>query len=92
MSTYVRALSPAKTVAGSDTSLLSRRSRNLWERGRKQSGLHSFTIAAPLRVRQPDGACTRVSVRVRAYLKKQPRQSSTLTTTVIDMQMQGICI
>jgi hypothetical protein len=56
MSTYVRALSPAKTVVGSDTSLLSRRSRNLWERRRKQSGLHSFTIAAPLRVRH---ACAR---------------------------------
>ncbi len=37
-------------------------------------------------------ACARVSMCVCAYLKKQPRQSSTHTTTVIDMQMQGICI
>ena len=36
-------------------------------------------------------ACQCVSaVQVRAYLKKQPRQSSTHTTTLIDMQ--GICI
>jgi hypothetical protein len=29
---------------------------------------------------------------VRAYLNKQPRQSSAHTTTLIDMHMQGICI
>jgi hypothetical protein len=37
-------------------------------------------------------ACARVSVCVRAYLKKQPRQSKTHTTTVIDMQVEGICV
>jgi hypothetical protein len=37
-------------------------------------------------------ASARVSVCVRAYRKKQPPQSSTHTTTVIDMHMQGICI
>jgi hypothetical protein len=79
MSTYFRVLSPAKTEAGSDASLLPWRSRSLWGGGRKTSGLHSFVIAAPLRVRQC--VCARVSVSVLykcvLYLKKQPRQSST---------------
>jgi hypothetical protein len=62
MSTYVRALSPAKTEAGSDASLLPSRYSCLWGGGRKQSGLHSFAIAAPLRVREC--VCARVSVAV----------------------------
>jgi hypothetical protein len=90
MSTYSRALRPAKTVAGSEDSWLPLRESVLWRGGRKQSGVHSFAIAAPLRVRQC--VCARVSaVQVRAYLKKQPRQSSTHTTTVIDMQVEGKC-
>ena len=58
------------------------------EEGRQSqayTGRHrSAFVCASVRVR--------VSVCVRAYLKKQARQSSTHTTTVIDMQMQGICI
>jgi hypothetical protein len=41
MSTYVRALSPAKTVSGSEDSWFSARLSQLWGGGRKQSGLHS---------------------------------------------------
>jgi hypothetical protein len=62
MSTYVRALRPAKTVFGSEDSWLLLRRRSLWGGGRKQSGVHSFAIAAPLRVRQC--VCARVSVSV----------------------------
>jgi hypothetical protein len=60
MSTYVRALRPAKTVAGSEDSWFQERTSFLWGGGRKQSGVHSFAIAAPLRVRQC--VCARVSV------------------------------
>jgi hypothetical protein len=60
MSTYVRALRPAKTVAGSEDSWLPERRIHLWGGGRKQSGVHSFAIAAPLRVRQ----CVRARVSV----------------------------
>jgi hypothetical protein len=85
MSTYSRRLRPAKTVAGSEDSWLLKSQSLLWGGGRKQSGVHSFAIAAPLRVRQC--VCARVSAaQVRAYLNKQPRQSSTHTTTVIDIK------
>jgi hypothetical protein len=59
MSTYVRALSPAKTEAGSDASLFIERLRTLWGGGRKQSGLNSFAIP-PLCVYVI--VCARVSV------------------------------
>jgi hypothetical protein len=60
MSTHVRALSPAKTEAGSDTSLLLERERILWGGGMKRSDLRSYAIAAPLSVSQC--VCARVSV------------------------------
>jgi hypothetical protein len=64
MSTYLRALRPVKTVAGSALpfSWLLRVERVLWGGGREQSGLHSFAIAASLRVRQC--VCPRVRVSV----------------------------
>jgi hypothetical protein len=77
MSTYVRALSPAKTEAGSDASLFQLRPSSL-RQGGKQSGLtlfrHRSAIACTsVRVR----ACQFVSaVQVHAYLRKQPPQSN----------------
>jgi hypothetical protein len=59
MSTYLKEVSPAKMFDGSDVSMLFLRTRVLCRGGRKQSGLHSSAIAAPLRVRQC--VCTRVS-------------------------------
>jgi hypothetical protein len=53
----------AEGLSGTHTSPeLTPRYRVLWEGGRKQSGLHSFVMAAPLRVRQC--VCARVSVSV----------------------------
>ena len=62
MPTYFRTLRPAKTESGSEDSWLLSKERDLWGGGRKPSGLHSFAIAAPLRVRQC--VCARVSVSV----------------------------
>jgi hypothetical protein len=62
MPTYLRELSLAKTEAGSEDSSLIPSLSSLWKGGRKQSGLHSFVIAAPSRVSQC--VCSRVSVRV----------------------------
>jgi hypothetical protein len=82
-STYRKALRPPKTESGSDTSWLFLRKRYLWGGGKTESGLHcSPSQRLPVCL----SACARVSVCVRAYLKKQPRQSSTHTTTVIDNQ------
>ena len=89
ISTCRKALRPPKTESGSDTSWLPLRKRYLWGGGKTESGLH---CSPSQRLRMCLSSCARVSVCVRAYLKKQPRQSSTHTTTVIDMQMQGICI
>ena len=89
ISTYRKALRPLKTNSGSDTSWLEERSRWLWGGGKTESGLH---WSPSQRLRVYVSTCVRVSLCVRAYLKKQPRQSSAHTTTVIDMQMQGICI
>jgi hypothetical protein len=74
MSTYLRALSPAKTEAGSEDSLFHLRLICLWGGGRKQSDLHS-SVPAPLCVRQllvHVFQCVN-PVQVRAYIKKQPR-------------------
>ena len=68
MSTYVRALSPAKTVSGSEDSWLSLRLSSLWGGGRKQSGLHSFVIAASLCVRQYVSARVSLSVLYKCVL------------------------
>ena len=83
ISTYCKALRPPKTESGSDTSWLPRRSSQLWGGSKTESGLH---LSPSQRLPVCLSACARVSVCVRAYLKKQPRQSSTHTTTVINNQ------
>ena len=83
ISTYTKALRPPKTESGSDTSWFSERNRYLWGGGKTESGLQ---WSPSQRLRVCLSACARVSVCVRAFLKKQPRQSSTHTTTAIDMQ------
>ena len=62
MATDRMALGPAKSESGSEDSLLPLRKRTLWGGGRKQSGVHSFAIAAPLLARQC--VCARASVSV----------------------------
>ena len=81
MSTYVRALSPWKTEAGSDASLLPRRSRTLWGGGRETVRLTLFRHRNAFSC---TSVCSRADqcfsgVQVRADLKKQhvARQSST---------------
>jgi hypothetical protein len=85
MSTYVRELRPLKTESGSDTRSLLQSHRSLWEGGKTESGLHCSSSQC---LRVSLSACARMSVWVRAWLKKQQRQSltqsSTHTTTGID--------
>ncbi len=72
ISTCRKALRPPKTESGSDTSSLSLRKRYLWGGGKTESGLH---CSPSRRLRMCLSSCARVSVCVRAYLKKQPCQS-----------------
>jgi hypothetical protein len=70
MSTYLRALRPAKTVAGSEDSLLFLRVSPLWGGGRKQSQAYTGSAFACTSVRVR--ACPCVSaVQVRAYHTKR---------------------
>jgi len=75
MSTYSMALSPEKTETGSEDSWLPSRSSFLWEGGKKQSGLHSFTIAVPLRGREGVCACVSVAVLYKCVLTSRNNQS-----------------
>jgi hypothetical protein len=84
MSTYCRALSPAKTVSGSEDSWLRLRLSSLWGGGRKQSGLHSFVIAAPLHVRQCVRARVSVSVLYKCVLASRNNVNRAHTSKVTD--------
>ena len=81
MSTYVRALSPAKTEAGSDTSLLRPRPRYLWGGGRKQS--QAYTGSA--------FACTSVRVRQCVYVSACARVSVCQCCTSACLPQETIC-
>ena len=95
MPTYLRALSPAKTEAGSEDSWLWLRESSLWGGGRTQSDLHSFTISASLHVRQCiQCVCARVSVSVLYTCLPQGTTTSIEHTSQRSqiLRMQGICI